>query len=326
MRFGVGLYCLQATASVPRHHARAYRDFVADARLAEQLGYEGVWLSEHHFFYDGYCPALLPAAASALAATTRLRVGTGMLLAPMQDPRRLADAAADLDRRSGGRLDLGLGLGYRDVEFDGKGVPRKTRVRRHRAALDAVAARTPATRVWVGSATPAGVARAGAQGLGIYLSAANPVSLVRDLAQAHREGWESAGRPGGTPPPVAALRNVWVTDDAGERAAVLDWVRASYVLYAGLGWSVATHGDTPAMDFRTEGEKAVRDAVATTIIGPPGQVIEELSALAGIGVDHVVARLLVEGIPRNALHEFMRRLAEQVMPALAGTGDRRVEA
>jgi alkanesulfonate monooxygenase SsuD/methylene tetrahydromethanopterin reductase-like flavin-dependent oxidoreductase (luciferase family) len=318
MRFGVGLFCLQSTATAPRHHVRAYREFVEDSVLIESLGYEGVWLSEHHFFYDGYCPAPLPAAAAVLGATTRLRVGTGMLLAPLQRPERLAAAACDLDRRSAGRLDLGLGLGYRDIEFDGKGVGRPSRVRRHREALNAVLAQPDPPRLWVGSATPAGVARAGAEGLGIYLSAANPVSLVRDLAQAHLAGWQSAGSPGGTPPPVAALRNVWITEDPAEREAVLDWVRASYVLYAGLGWSVSAQGDTPAMDFRTQSAEAVRDAVATTIIGSAAQVTEELAALAGTGVEYVVARMLVEGIPRPALHEFLHRMAEHVLPTLAG--------
>ena len=54
------------------------------AALMEGLGYDELWLSEHHSFYDGYCPALLPAAASVLSVTERLRVGTGMLLLDWQ--------------------------------------------------------------------------------------------------------------------------------------------------------------------------------------------------------------------------------------------------
>lgn len=54
MRFGLGLWCLQSTALAPRHHVHAYRELLEDARLAERLGYDSVWLSEHHFFYDGY--------------------------------------------------------------------------------------------------------------------------------------------------------------------------------------------------------------------------------------------------------------------------------
>lgn len=318
MRFGVGLWCLQGTATSPRHHIQAYRELREDALLVEELGYESVWLSEHHFFYDGYCPALLPAAATVLGATTRLRVGTGMLLLPLQRADRVATAAVELAERSGGRLDLGTGLGYRDTEFDGKGVPRSERVARHRAGLDAVAttaARSP-LEVWVGSATPAGIARAGARGLGVLLSGANPLSLVEELAVASRQGWVQAGRPGGRRPAVAALRNVWVTDDPAERRSVLDWFRASYVLYAGLGWSVAATGDTPAMDFRRQADEAIQSAVDTAIIGSPDTVIQGLRDVAAAGVDYVIFRVLLEGVDRRALHDVLRRLAADVMPAL----------
>src|SRR5260370_39394494 len=98
---------------LPMHWGRAYRDLREYAVLMEDLGYDELWLSEHHFFYDGYCPALLPAAASVLSVTERLRVGTGMLLLPMYDPRRLSAVTADLSSRSRGRLDLGAGMGYR---------------------------------------------------------------------------------------------------------------------------------------------------------------------------------------------------------------------
>src|SRR6202140_1585719 len=104
MRFGVGLFCVQSTAMQPTHWAGAYRDMRGYATLMEELGYDELWLSEHHFFYDGYCPALLPAAASVLSVPERLGVGTGMLLLPMQDPLRLAAVAQDLTQRSGGRL------------------------------------------------------------------------------------------------------------------------------------------------------------------------------------------------------------------------------
>ena len=64
MRFGVGLYSLQNTAMQPAHWAGAYREMREQAILMEELGYDELWLSEHHFFYDGYCPALLPACRS----------------------------------------------------------------------------------------------------------------------------------------------------------------------------------------------------------------------------------------------------------------------
>jgi alkanesulfonate monooxygenase SsuD/methylene tetrahydromethanopterin reductase-like flavin-dependent oxidoreductase (luciferase family) len=149
----------------------------------------------------------------------------------------------------------------------------------------------------------------------VLFSGANPLTLVRDLARAHREGWEDAGRPG-TRPRVAALRNVWVTDDAAEREAVLNWYRASYVLYAGLGWSVPQRGETDAMDFRAELDKALADAVGTAIIGSADEVVAGLAEVAEAGVDDVVFRVVVEGAPQAAVHEVLHRLAEEVMPAL----------
>lgn len=318
MKFGVGLYCLQATASTPRHPTTPYRELLEDARLLEDLGYEGMWLSEHHFFYDGYCPALLPVAAGLLAATTRLRVGTGMMLLPLQDPGRVARLSADIARRSGGRLDVGVGLGYRDVEFDGKGVRRQDRVPAHRdglAELQRLAVPAGAT-IWNGSATPKGVARAGARGQGVLLSGANPLSLVAELAAAHREGWERAGRPGGVRPRVSALRNVWLTDDRHEAEAVLDWQRASYVLYAGLGWSVAQQESTEAMDFRADLDKAVGQAVATSIVGPAALVADGLHEVHAAGVDDVVFRVIIEGAPAPAVRRMLGRLADEVLPQL----------
>lgn len=315
MRFGAGLWCLQSTATAPRHPALAYAQLVEDAQLLDRLGYDALWLSEHHFFYDGYCPSLMTASSAVLAATERLKVATGMLLAPMRDPDRLAAETADLDRRSGGRFELGLALGYRDIEFDGLGVHRSARVRRRTAAIDAVRAVAPGVTTWLGSALPEAVARAGRDGHGVLFSGANPLTLVRDLARSHRDGWAS-GEQTGERPRVAALRNVWVTEDAAEREAVLDWFRASYVLYAGLGWSVPQRGETVAMDFRKELDSALDDAVATAIVGPADEVIDGLAEVAAAGVDDVVFRVVVEGAPQAAVQEVLHRLAEEVMPAL----------
>lgn len=317
MRFGAGLYCLQATATAPRHPAVAYRELLEDAQLLDELGYDALWLSEHHFFYDGYCPSLMPAAAAVLGATERLKVATGMLLAPLQPAGRIAAAAADLQARHPGRFELGVGLAYRDVEFDGLGVPRTERVSRRTDVLRAVADAAPEVPIWLGSALPEAVTKAGAHGHSVLFSGANPMSLVTTLARAHRDGWESSDQQG-TRPRVAALRNVWVTTDPAERAAVLDWYKASYVLYAGLGWSVAAQGQTDAMDFRRDLDKALADAVSTAIIGSAEQVTEELAAVAAAGVDDVVFRVVIEGAPQAAVQDVLRQLATDVIPHLRG--------
>jgi alkanesulfonate monooxygenase SsuD/methylene tetrahydromethanopterin reductase-like flavin-dependent oxidoreductase (luciferase family) len=107
-----------------------YRESLAQVEAAERLGFDSIWLTEHHFTDDGYLPALMPAAAAIAARTTRVTIGTYVLLAPFFHPLKLAEDAAFVDVISGGRLRLGIGLGYRAEEFEGFGVPRAQRLGR----------------------------------------------------------------------------------------------------------------------------------------------------------------------------------------------------
>src|SRR5262249_30864882 len=90
-----------------------YAETIEFVRQAEALGVDYVWLSEHHFVDDGYCPSLMPASAAIAAATSRIRIGTKVVLLPFHDPVRLAEDAAVVDVISDGRLDLGFAAGYR---------------------------------------------------------------------------------------------------------------------------------------------------------------------------------------------------------------------
>lgn len=99
----------------PEHYART----LALVEEAERLGAASVWLSEHHFFEDGYLPQPLTFAAAIAARTRSIRIGTAVLLAALRAPAQLAEEAAMVDILSDGRLDLGVGLGYRAPEYEG---------------------------------------------------------------------------------------------------------------------------------------------------------------------------------------------------------------
>jgi alkanesulfonate monooxygenase SsuD/methylene tetrahydromethanopterin reductase-like flavin-dependent oxidoreductase (luciferase family) len=132
MRFGYGLITCQRPPDDPRSDADIYREVVDRCVAAEQAGFDSVWVSEHHFVDDGYMPSLLVLAAAIARATQRVEIGTGVLLAPLHDPLRVAEDAATVDLISGGRLILGLGAGWRAEEFDVFGVPQSERPRRMR--------------------------------------------------------------------------------------------------------------------------------------------------------------------------------------------------
>ena len=313
MQVGIGLWCLQSSALRPRPFPELYRDLVEDAVFAESVGLDSLWLSEHHFFYDGYCPALLTAAAAALAVTERLRVGTGVLLLPLQSAERVAAGAADLAVSSGGRFDLGVGAGYREIEYQGKGLAFGDRLARMRAGLDTLAASaTIGAPLWVGVSTPAAARRAGRRGLGLFLSGAFVPEVVTTMIAEHRQAWAEAGSPGGKPPPVGLLRNVWLADTAAEVAQAQDWARSSYVVYAGLGWTATDAG----MDFTASVEASMNEVVRGAVIGEVDDVADELANFAALGVDTLVCRIGYDLPPSAALRETIERIGTELRPRL----------
>jgi alkanesulfonate monooxygenase SsuD/methylene tetrahydromethanopterin reductase-like flavin-dependent oxidoreductase (luciferase family) len=90
--------------------------------LAEELGFDGVRLAEHHFRDYGVVPNLFTMLANLAARTERIRLGTGIVVLPLHDPIHVAEEAAQVDVLSGGRLELGIGRGYQSFEFEGFGI------------------------------------------------------------------------------------------------------------------------------------------------------------------------------------------------------------
>ena len=104
----------------------------------ESLGFDHIWLTEHHFVEDGYNPALIPTAAAIAARTRRIRIGTFVLLLPFHNPLRLAEDVTCIDILSNGRFDFGVGQGYVESEFEKQGVPRKQRAPRTTEGIELI--------------------------------------------------------------------------------------------------------------------------------------------------------------------------------------------
>ena len=126
MNFGL-LMPFQNPPRWARPYPELYREYLAQIVQAEELGYDTIWLTEHHFDKDGWSPSLLPLAAGIATRTQRIRIGTFILILPFHHALRVAEDAATVDILSNGRLDLGVGKGYRVGEFVGFGISREER-------------------------------------------------------------------------------------------------------------------------------------------------------------------------------------------------------
>ena len=113
-----------------------YAAIIEQVKWLDSIGAELVWFTEHHFIEDGYLPSWAPVAGAMASVTSKVRFNTDICLLPFNHPIRLAEDLAVLDNLSGGRVEIGLGLGYAPHEFKGFGIPRSHRVSLMEEGLD----------------------------------------------------------------------------------------------------------------------------------------------------------------------------------------------
>jgi alkanesulfonate monooxygenase SsuD/methylene tetrahydromethanopterin reductase-like flavin-dependent oxidoreductase (luciferase family) len=116
MKFGI--FNLMPQRDGSKAASTVFDEAITLVRLAEQIGFDAAWFAEHHFSNYCLCPSPLMMAAHCAAKTTRIRLGTGVIVVPLYQPARLIEEIALVDILSGGRLIVGLGSGYQQYEFD----------------------------------------------------------------------------------------------------------------------------------------------------------------------------------------------------------------
>lgn len=306
------------------------------AVAAEEAGLDEVWLTEHHFAEDGYCPALLPVAAAIAARTTRIRIGTKVLLMPFHDPVRLAEDAAVVDVISGGRLDLGIAAGYRVEEFEGFGIDRSERSARTREGIEvlrlALTGRpftftgrfhrygqievTPPTvqrpvPIWIGGRNERPLRRAAAAGHHLQLADFDPKLCAADCAR-----YFDALREHGRDPAdheVAAVASVFVDDDR-ERARA---VAAPHLLYQQQQYQ---RWFSAAGDRTTELPASVADddpLPPGCLVGTPEDVFAEIAAVARrVPFTHFSFWMLLPGMDLTTANRSLKLFADRVLPGV----------
>lgn len=304
---GIGLWTLQSSTTRPGNPTAIYRRFADAAEHADALGFHSVWAAEHRLWYDGFCPQLLHAQAFAAARTTRLRLGQAMLIGPQHDPAALARSAETLQAITGGRLELGLGLGHRDAEFDALGLRRDRRGRMLEPVLDAVEGL--GARLWLGGMASTTLARAARRGAGLLLPQTMHVDELGPLLEEYRGV-------GGTGP-VGILRDVWIEPDPVLAAPVRERVVSHYLEEAGAWWVLKG-----TVGFGNPEQLARQRAriEGTVTVGGADDVAARLRADRAAGIELHCLRVVYDFTPADALHAQLERLAAELPPLLGDGG------
>jgi alkanesulfonate monooxygenase SsuD/methylene tetrahydromethanopterin reductase-like flavin-dependent oxidoreductase (luciferase family) len=341
MKLGFGLITCQRYPGDPRSDAELYAEALDLAVLAERVGFDSVWVSEHHFVDDAYLPSLLPMCAAIAARTERVEVGTALLLAPLYEPLRLAEDAAVVDLISGGRLVLGLGLGWREEEFEGLRVPLSERVARLEGAVLLIRqawagelvtggarlryqgvpvtptpARPGGPPLWIGAVSEPAIRRAGRIGDGFMATDVTAASLTEQVRWAREE----RARVGEDPESLSVAVHLPTFPFAGDADDAWRRVRAHhhYVAwkYEDMERARRRTGPPPAPPpLSDEQERDLREGI---LLGTAGQVAEQIRALAdAAGGDlHYIARLYWPGMDPGLQRETVRLFGEAVAPLL----------
>jgi probable F420-dependent oxidoreductase len=339
VRVGIGLFTGQVPVGSGRTFTREYRETLDLVRLAESMGFDSAWVSEHHGASDGYLPSLLPMLAALAASTERMQLGTGVVLAPFHDPLRLAEDAAVVDQLSDGRLILGLGIGWRDEEFRMFGVPRSERAIRTAETIDVLrrawtgrrfsfegsafsydrvrvtppAAREGGIPIYIGGYADAAVRRAGRMADG-YITDADAAEEVRPALSMLDEAARSAGREPRSLG-IALIQNAFVANDAD----------AWEIARAGVGHQLGTYraweqgADTSDND-RFEPTPPDEERMRTwTPAGTPGEVLRALRPLVEAFGDrelHLIVRLHYPGMDLEPAARAVELFGREVLPSL----------
>ena len=311
-----------------------YSETLDQISWADNLGFSGVWLSEHHFTDEGYLPAMMPMLAAMAMRTEKMRLGTAVLLAPMHHPLKLAEEAAVVDLLSGGRLELGVAPGYRVSEFANLGVAKSERGARTDETIELLIqawtqesvtysghhfdftdvpvkphpAQDPHPPIWVGGSTPAAARRAARFGCHFMPDSGSATEVYDVYASESRAAGHEPGE-------IATNMVVFVCEDPEQ-----GWHQVKdhyfYVYQTYQQWFAEAGDLAQVADPLTDPDQLSRD---THLVGTPEMVIE---AIERRRTTHPFQRLIFwarpPGLPIEMSTSSLELFATKVIPHFEG--------
>jgi len=335
MRFGL-FGGAKSAGDGPAGDSQGYQQFIDYVLLAEELGYHSLFVVEHHFTGAGQVSASLNLLSYLAGRTSRIRLGTAVVVLPWHNPVLLAEQAATLDLLSNGRFDFGIGKGYRQTEFAGFCLPMEEATERFDEALEIIRKawnskgrfshhgkrwhfenivveprplQQPHPPFWMGAGSAESIRRAAREGYNLLLDQIGSIDLTIERVAAYRGELARVGRPY-DPAQIAVTRalHIVTTQEEREQAYALraQVLRTIGGLARGPG-AERYHNPTSFADTNLADEDAA-------LIGTPGEIVARLKRLQAGGVDTVLL------IDVTGSKHALRIFAAEVIPEFRDGG------
>ncbi|PJK29873.1 LLM class flavin-dependent oxidoreductase [Minwuia thermotolerans] len=341
------------TISFQRHEAlgetwdRVYGEALELAAEADRLGMRAIWVSEHHGEEDGYCPSPIVAGAALSRAAPNCRIGQGIAIAPLYGhPLRLAEDLAVLDNISGGRLEIGLGQGYRPAEFDAYGFDYRRRTRAFEETLEVLhrawtgerfdydgdvyrvkdGALRPAPvnpgrpPLWIGAAAPKARDRVIRNRAGLIVA---PLIELRHAARQFADFDEQTRAAGVERLPHALMREIMIGDSFEEAVEAhrdsLDLVYRQQYAPERTGLSVKDPETGERRKLTSDDPYYLSQAFMEErwFVGPPETVAARIREWAPkLGLRHLIWQPKPPGLPLDRAMRNLERMGREVLPLL----------
>jgi len=308
-----------------------YNAYIEAVIEAEALGYYSNFLVEHHFSGLGQVSASLNLLTYIAAKTSTIRLGPAVVVIPWHNPMLIAEQAATVDLLSDGRLDFGVGKGYRYNEFQGFCIPIDEAGERFEEAMEVIRkawtaegrfshhgkrwhfddvvcepapAQKPHPPMWLAAGRPESLRYTAREGYNLFLDQFQTFDVIFERLRIYKEALAAAGREY-DPLGVAVARGLLIAKtDAEREAAIAGRMKMLEVMNA--------FGRSPKGDQKSSmvsDDDLYKATVEGTLIGTPDEIIERLQSLQAEGVEYV---LLATAAP-----DALRTFAKEIMPAFA---------
>jgi len=332
MRFGLFGAAQAGGARPGGPMGQGFADFIDFNIEAEALGYHGTFLVEHHFSGWNQVSATLTLLTWLAARTTTLRLGTAVLVLPWHNPVLLAEQAATLDLLSQGRLDFGVGKGYRYNEFTGFAILREEADARFEESLAIITKawtseqrfshhgrfwtfndvvvepptwQKPHPPIWMGAGSEASIRAVAGRGGNLILDQFAQVDVIGERIALFKSALAARGVPFNSKG-IALARDMHVATNQADKEAALARNRQGHERIL----AVARWPDHAGGSHILAYEHTPEEVEAASLVGTPDEIMHKLEALRRVGVDYVIMSC-------GGSRESLRRFAREIMPAFA---------